>query len=255
MGTWQKPQKPIKLRVRTKMMAHGYREETNMFSLAETNQSNDVVIQGEEISATSKESNYSVPHSSESNRSNGTAQKSPLASNSRSITPVAKSSDQSPPRTESVQTVRSESNHHTHSSLKEDDPSRPPSSVISGQPVTPGSSSSILKPASSPSRAMSNSSSRVASAPINSRSSQQSNAGSQIGSSQSQRTCSRTHSSSQYSRRPESRQKTGDQSVIGSSEGTRVGSPSSYMDSRPPSSIALTTSTKSGIKSRGVQCS
>ena len=263
-GTWQKPQKPINLQITTKMMTRGFRV---IESTATGNNMNDGDILNKEMSAVSKHSNSSVSHSSECSQSNDVTEKNlSQTSNSQGQTPtVVDSSNHSPSRTESVQTVQSDSrcsnnstsyNRCTHSSIKEEDVSRPPSSVVSCQSATPRPSSSIMKPMSPQSRVMSNSSSRVSSAPVNSRSvnSSQQNAGSPIALSQSQRTCSRTQSSSRSSRRPESRQKSSQQSVIGDSDGTRVPSSLSYMDSRP-SSIGSTTSTKSGMKSRGVQCS
>ncbi len=136
-----------------------------------------------------------------------------------------------------------------------------PSSESNGsRPLSSSHSSirSIPKPPSDRKPSSSGSSRAISSAPVIARSSgnllsRQNDRQSLLGSSQSQRTCSR----------PESRQGTGQQSVM--SQDDRTTYPSSYIESRPPSSqvsrppsqasIALTSSTKSGIKSRGVQCS
>ena len=136
--------------------------------------------------------------------------------------------------------------------------SRPHSSSHSSIRSTPKPSTPLSdrKPSSS------GSSRAILSAAVTARTSgslmsRQSDGQSLLGSSQSQRTCSQNCS------RPESRQGNGQQSVM--SQDDRTTYPSSYIESRPPSSqvsrppsqasIALTSSTKSGIKSRGVQCS
>lgn len=199
-------------------------------------------------------------HSSSGIQANGSRSNTP---DSHSVPPSCSASAQTnrstPPCTVGERSSKeriSSAGHTPYSrSLPPEEDCNRPSSSISAQSTPSRPCSSVV----SEKKPMSSNSSRVSSAPVVPRSSSSSRQSirSQIGSSLSQRTPSR----SDYCPRPDSRQGTGhQQSLIGSSDhgAARLESPSLYTaDSRPSSqlSIASTASTKSGFKSRGIQCS
>ena len=240
MGTWQKPRKPIQLKITTKLMAQKARfadsklKETSPSPLQSIDEQNEQLeSNGNELNKLSDDSK--PPTSQEPSRQSTSSERLGSSKSTHSQDPISLSGTQTPE-------------------------SRPCCPSPSGTPMN-GSRPTSVQSQKTESRSrgsFSGASSRILSAPVSGRSS---HVGSRINSASacSQRTSPSNLKSVEEditeASRPYSREGMGQRSALSTPQGTRVYTPSST-GSRPYSSgsIALTTSSYDGNKSRGVQC-
>lgn len=259
MGTWQQPKKPVNVRIKTKLMAHGLSGLPQGFGTISNNEALIDLEKNEHKADVSSSEEATLLPSSSSNES-GLVRSNSRDSTRSDKTPVADSplpppgSSQLPSRTSSAASRSAASRSSSTCSIHSSAGCTPYTQGLPEQQSTTNLklSSSAASQTNSSSKPMSSGSTRVSSAPVQTRS----NSLSKTGSSHSQRTTSRLHSSmssEQHYSRPNSSQ----QSIVSVLEEADNEGPTSYSNSRATSraSIASTTSTRSGVKCRGVQCS
>ena len=243
MGTWQKPRKPIQLKITTKLMAQKARFADSKLKGISPSPLQSIDEQNEQLESNGNELNKlsddsKPPTSQEPSRQSTSSEQIGSSKSTHSQDPTSLSGTQTPE-------------------------SRPCCPSPSGTPVNGSRPTSVQsqKTKSKSRGSFSGASSRILSAPVSGRSS---HVGSRINSAsacsqRSERTSSSNFKSVEEditkASRPYSREGLGQRSALSTPQGTRVYTPSS-IGSRPYSSgsIALTTSSYDGNKSRGVQC-